>query len=83
MRLEPFSRLLWLCWAERLLDVADRLLHDIGRSLASASAENLQDVRELIPEFFLPSRDFLVNTNHCDFGETQPGKTVHNVTLPK
>jgi hypothetical protein len=81
MRLEPFSRLALALQGGRF-DVADRLFHDIGRSWASASAENLQDVRELIPEFFyLP--DFLVNTNHFDFGETQRGKTVHDVTLPK
>lgn len=62
--------------------MADRLFHDVGRSWRSASSENLQDVRELIPEFYyLP--DFLVNTNHFDFGETQRGKTVHNVTLPR
>ena len=39
-------------------DVADRLFHDIGRSWKSASSENLQDVRELIPEFFV-SGEFL------------------------
>ena len=81
MRLEPFSRLALALQGGRF-DVADRLFHDVGRSWKSASSENLQDVRELIPEFFyLP--DFLVNTNHFDFGETQRGKTVHDVSLPK
>lgn len=81
MRLEPFSRLALALQGGRF-DVADRLFHDIGRSWKSASSENLQDVRELIPEFFfLP--DFLVNTNGFDFGETQRGKTVHDVSLPK
>jgi len=81
MRLEPFSRLALTLQGGRF-DVADRLFHDIGRSWKSASRENLQDVRELIPEFyFLP--DFLVNTNGFDFGVTQRGKTVHDVTLPK
>jgi Beige/BEACH domain/WD domain, G-beta repeat len=81
MRLEPFSRLALALQGGRF-DVADRLFHDVGRSWRSASSENLQDVRELIPEFYyLP--DFLVNTNHFDFGETQRGKTVHDVTLPK
>eukprot|EP00977_Amphora_coffeiformis_P013109 scaffold3364_cov161-Amphora_coffeaeformis.AAC.4 len=80
MRLEPFSRLA-LALQGGKFDVADRLFHDIGRSWKSASEENLQDVRELIPEFFfLP--DFLVNTNGFDFGETQRGKAVHDVTLP-
>jgi hypothetical protein len=59
MRLEPFSRLA-LSLQGGKFDVADRLFHNIGSSWASASSENLQDVRELIPEFFyLP--DFLVN----------------------
>ena len=81
MRLEPFSRLALTLQGGRF-DVADRLFHNIGSSWKSASGENLQDVRELIPEFFyLP--DFLTNTNHFDFGTTQKGKTVHNVTLPK
>jgi hypothetical protein len=81
MRLEPFSRLALALQGGRF-DVADRLFHDVGRSWKSASAENLQDVRELIPEFFyLP--DFFINTNHFDFGETQRGKPVHDVSLPK
>ena len=81
MRLEPFSRLALTLQGGRF-DVADRLFHNIGSSWKSASEENLQDVRELIPEFFyLP--DFLTNTNHFDFGTTQKGKTVHDVTLPK
>ena len=81
MRLEPFSRLALTLQGGRF-DVADRLFHNVGSSWKSASEENLQDVRELIPEFFyLP--DFLTNTNNFDFGTTQKGKTVHNVTLPK
>lgn len=81
MRLEPFSRLALALQGGRF-DVADRLFHDISRSWKSASSENLQDVRELIPEFFyLP--DFLTNTNGFDFGVTQRGKSVHDVTLPK
>jgi hypothetical protein len=81
MRLEPFSRLALTLQGGRF-DVADRLFHNIGSSWKSASEDNLQDVRELIPEFFyLP--DFLTNTNGFDFGITQKGKHVHDVTLPK
>jgi len=80
MRLEPFSRLA-LSLQGGKFDVADRLFHNVGASWRSASSENLQDVRELIPEFFyLP--DFLVNSNMFDFGTTQLGKTVHDLTLP-
>jgi hypothetical protein len=81
MRLEPFSRLALTLQGGKF-DVADRLFHNIGSSWKSASEENLQDVREVIPEFYyLP--DFLTNTNGFDFGTTQKGKTVHDVTLPK
>ena len=80
MRLEPFSRLA-LSLQGGKFDVADRLFHNIGSSWKSASSENLQDVRELIPEFFYLS-DFVVNNNMFDFGTTQSGKTVHDVTLP-
>ena len=80
MRLEPFSRLA-LSLQGGKFDVADRLFHNVGSSWKSASSENLQDVRELIPEFFyLP--DFLTNSNMFDFGTTQSGKTVHDLTLP-
>ncbi|KAL9189629.1 hypothetical protein ACHAXT_009304 [Thalassiosira profunda] len=81
MRLEPFSRLAMSLQGGKF-DVADRLFHNVGASWSSASSENLQDVRELIPEFFyLP--DFLVNSNMFDFGTTQRGKTVHDLTLPR
>jgi len=81
MRLEPFSRLA-LSLQGGKFDVADRLFHNVAHSWKSASHDNLQDVRELIPEFYyLP--DFLTNTNGFDFGVTQKGKHVHDVTLPK
>jgi len=80
MRLEPFARLALSLQGGRF-DVADRLFHNVGYSWRSASFDNLQDVRELIPEFFyLP--EFLDNSNGFDFGITQSGKTVHDVTLP-
>jgi len=80
LRLEPFSRLALSLQGGRF-DLPDRLFHNIGANWRSASKDNLQDVRELIPEFFfLP--EFLVNSNGFDFGVTQHGKTVHHVTLP-
>ncbi|OQR94405.1 hypothetical protein ACHHYP_01322 [Achlya hypogyna] len=80
LRLEPFSAM-----AKELqggdFDKADRLFRSIGASWASASAENLQDVRELIPEFFfLP--EFLVNANKYALGTTQSGAVVDDVLLP-
>ncbi|RHY32288.1 hypothetical protein DYB32_002703 [Aphanomyces invadans] len=47
----------------------------------ASMAQELQDVRELIPEFFfLP--EFLVNANHFDLGTTQNGDAVRDVLLP-
>jgi len=48
-------------------DLADRMFHSIKDSWASASKNNMADVKELVPEFFyLP--DFLLNTNKFDLG---------------
>ena len=80
LRLEPFSRLALHLQGGRF-DLADRLFQDIGSSWRSASIENLQDVRELIPEFFyLPN--FLENKNGFDLGTKQDGTVVNDVTLP-
>ena len=63
-------------------DKPDRLFHSIESSWRSASQENLQDVRELIPEFFyLP--EFLKNSNNFDLGCTQRGEAVGDVVLPR
>jgi hypothetical protein len=80
LRLEPFSRLA-LSLQGGKFDLADRLFHNIGASWISASRDNLQDVRELIPEFFyLP--EFLENSNSFDLGVKQDGTIVHDVVLP-
>ncbi|OQR90292.1 hypothetical protein THRCLA_09381 [Thraustotheca clavata] len=80
LRLEPYTSM-----AKELqggyFDKADRLFRSIGASWLSASSENLQDVRELIPEFYyLP--EFLVNANRYDLGTTQSGIVVDDVVLP-
>jgi len=80
MRLEPYSRLALSLQGGRF-DKADRLFRSIGGSWKSAAYENLQDVRELIPEFF-SNPEFLQNTNNFDFGNTQNDEVVHDVDLP-
>ncbi|CAG9328520.1 unnamed protein product [Blepharisma stoltei] len=61
-------------------DLPDRLFNSISESFQSAT-EDICDVRELIPEFFvLP--DFLLNKEEYHFGTTQTGKEVWDVTLP-
>ncbi|KAH7468543.1 WD repeat and FYVE domain-containing protein 3 [Phytophthora ramorum] len=80
IRLEPFTALA-LELQGGIFDHPDRLFRSVSSSWASASRENLQDVRELIPEFFyLP--EFLYNANDCAFGTTQSGEEVCHVILP-
>lgn len=81
LRLEPYTRL-HLALQGGKFDKSDRLFRDIKSSWESASRDNLQDVRELIPEFFyLP--DFLVNANQFDYGWLQKGLPVNHVSLPR
>lgn len=81
IRLEPYTKLA-IELQGGYFDHADRLFRSIPSSWESASTENLQDVRELIPEFFyLP--EFLYNANNYDFGTTQSGEVVSHVRLPK
>jgi hypothetical protein len=72
-------------------DNPDRLFQSIQHSWMSASGgvsadpstqtSNLQDVKELIPEFYyLP--DFLCNINGYQFGRTSRGDTIDDVELP-
>lgn len=80
LRMEPFSRLA-LSLQGGKFDLADRLFTNIGSSWTSASRDSLQDVRELIPEFFYQP-EFLENKNSFDFGVKQDGTAVDNVILP-
>lgn len=81
IRLQPFVQS-YLLLQGGSFDHPDRLFYSIEKAWASASRENMTDVRELIPEFFyLP--EFLLNPNGFDFGERQGnGGTIDNVALP-
>lgn len=80
VRLQPYTNMS-LALQGGSFDKADRLFCSVESSWISASSENLQDVRELIPEFYyLP--DFLININHFDLGVTQSDRRVDNVKLP-
>lgn len=90
IRLQPFSSHAVALQGGRF-DRPDRLFHSVQQSWMSASGgvtrnpfsatATLQDVKELIPEFFyLP--DFLVNMNGYDFGRTDAGVKVDTVQLP-
>ncbi|KAL8857610.1 MAG: hypothetical protein Q9178_005775 [Gyalolechia marmorata] len=81
IRLQPFVQS-YLLLQGGSFDHPDRLFYSVEKAWASASRENMTDVRELIPEFFyLP--EFLLNPNDFDFGERQgDGGTIDRVTLP-
>ena len=80
LRLEPYTRMHLVLQGGKF-DKPDRLFRDIQSSWIGASQDNLQDVRELIPEFF-SCPDFLVNNNQLDFGWLPSGQRVNHVKLP-
>lgn len=81
IRLQPYANMSVVLQGGSF-DKADRLFLSIENSWLSASRENLQDVRELIPEFyFLP--EFLTNHNKFGLGYTQREEQVQDVVLPR
>lgn len=62
-------------------DAPDRLFYNVAEAWESVN-RNPADVKELIPEFFLPSADFLLNKSSLALGKRQNGKPVGNVELP-
>ena len=82
VRVEPFASLHIELQSGRW-DVADRQFHSISQSWKSLY-ENLNDVKELIPEFYY-FPEFLLNLNNFDLGQLQGGKKrkVNNVELPR
>jgi hypothetical protein len=58
-------------------DAPDRLFLGVGESWNSSSGRSNTDVKELIPEFFLPGNgDFLVNSKNLPLGKRQNGTQV-------
>ena len=82
VRVEPFTSLHIDLQSGRF-DVADRQFHSVGQTWKSLY-DNVNDVKELIPEFFF-FPEFLLNTNNFDLGKLQGGKkaAVHDVNLPR
>ncbi len=81
LRLQPYANMSLVLQGGNF-DKPDRLFYSVENSWLSASQENLQDVRELIPEFYyLP--DFLMNVNGFEFGTTQKDEVINHVSLPK
>ncbi|ETO37053.1 hypothetical protein RFI_00010 [Reticulomyxa filosa] len=81
IRLEPFTKNA-LELQDGKFDHADRLFSSIPYSWQLASETGgLQDVKELIPEFFYSSH-FLANINRFNFHETNAHISVDDVVLP-
>jgi len=81
VRVEPFTSLHIQLQSGRF-DVADRQFHSIPQAWKSLMS-NINDVKELIPEFYF-SPDFLLNQNNFDLGRLQGQKKqlVNDVVLP-
>ena len=81
IRMQPFVQS-YLLLQGGSFDHPDRLFYSVEKAWASASRDNMTDVRELIPEFYyLP--DFLLNSNGYDFGSRQgSGGAIDTVALP-
>lgn len=79
IRLEPFTSL-HLLLQGGTFDFADRLFHSVPAAFQGV-LKNIQDVRELIPEFyFLPEMCF--NHNDIAFGKTSNRMHMHDLVLP-
>ena len=80
VRVEPFTTLHIQLQSGRF-DVADRQFHSIPQTYSSL-LNNINDVKELIPEFYY-FPDFLLNHNYFDLGKLQGKKQrVNDVILP-
>lgn len=61
-------------------DLPDRLFNSVHQTFQTAS-EDIQDVREVIPEFYsLP--ELFLNMDHSPFGTNQDDTQVNHVNLP-
>eukprot|EP01137_Pigoraptor_chileana_P021867 Opistho-2@86107 len=70
-----------LCLQNGKFDHADRLFHSVPETW-SGVLSSPADVKELIPEFYAPPGDFLLNTEGLSLGVRQDKTVVNNVALP-
>ena len=62
-------------------DAPDRMFFSIAENWKSCMS-NPADLKELIPEFFFGSGEFLVNSDDLDLGMRQTGERLNDVELP-
>ncbi|GJQ08869.1 hypothetical protein GpartN1_g660.t1 [Galdieria partita] len=80
VRVEPFTRLSRELQGG-LFDHPDRMFYSLQGAWNSVT-QSMQDVKELIPEFFYFPEIFR-NQNGISFGRTQDGHLINDVILPK
>ncbi|OHT09334.1 hypothetical protein TRFO_21723 [Tritrichomonas foetus] len=79
IRLEPFTTL-HIQMQDGKFDHASRIFSSISQSF-HRSTSSLNNYLELVPEFFFMP-EFLVNSDHFDFGSSDNGIPVNDVILP-
>eukprot|EP00047_Mylnosiga_fluctuans_P005972 m.243958 g.243958 ORF g.243958 m.243958 type:complete len:918 (-) comp14365_c0_seq1:118-2871(-) len=70
-----------LCLQNGKYDHADRLFTSVAETWSNV-LNGAADVKELIPEFYMPGGEFLLNSLGLDLGTCQDGAKVGNVALP-
>jgi len=70
-----------LCLQNGRFDVPDRMFHSLPDTWDSCLS-NPTDLKELIPEFFMGSGEFLLNSDDLDLGRRHSGERLQDVILP-
>jgi factor associated with neutral sphingomyelinase activation len=70
-----------LCLQNGKFDQPNRLFHKVARTWENVNSDHA-DVKELIPEFYQPPGDFLLNLQSLDLGVRTDGVRVNDVILP-
>lgn len=71
-----------LCLQNGKFDAPDRMFHSIEGTWQSCLT-NPADLKELIPEFFTGSGEFLVNFDDLNLGHRHTGERLNDVELPR
>ena len=71
-----------LCLQNGKFDAPDRMFHSLP-DMWESCLTNPTDLKELIPEFFTGSGEFLVNADDLDMGRRHTGDKLGDVVLPR
>jgi factor associated with neutral sphingomyelinase activation len=70
-----------LCLQNGRFDAPDRMFHSVA-DMWESCLNNPADLKELIPEFFTGTGEFLSNADDLDLGHRSSGERLHDVVLP-